>query len=289
MFAPELVFRSEITSDLALTDRIDRSRVIAFDKGEWFRMRFVRISALILVALAIGSAALAQGLSPDALARKQEEFRNANNRWMLNPVDIRQQRDTVPPEQRKLRDAFWDSLIGASAPLDEPQTTHWNIFPGGNLTTAPEFPKIPGGVWLVGKFESYSTFLSASKRSIYTEIHIRVQHVFGNPTAEPTKGTTIDVARPGGTILAPWGDVASYWVDTPRVYDAQPGHVYLLLLKYHDAVGFYTEARRWDLTSGVATPDSELEEYRAKHGKSEINGRKLSDLIEYLDQKLANY
>lgn len=243
---------------------------------------FILIAALVCV----------ESLSGQTKAPGNTEaakFRGAANRWMLTPVDVRLQRDSVGPVQRQLRDAFWDGLIGASAPLSQPQTTHRGIAPGGNLTTAPEFPRIPDGVWLIGKFEGYHTFLSASERSVYTEVNIRVQHVFGRRNVDSLmEGTVVDVGRAGGTILAPWGRVISYLVDEPRSYDAQPGHTYLLLLQHHAAGNFYTDVRRWDLTDGVVRPDSDLERYRAEHGKSEIEGLKVTDLIAYLDKRLAD-
>jgi hypothetical protein len=248
----------------------------------------IAIRIVLIVVCFAATAAFAQIQQSEAMAQKEQKFKDAKNRWMLVPVDVRGQRDSVSSAERQSRDAFWDGLIGASAPLSKPQTTFRHITRGSYLLTSPEFPNAQNGIWLMGKFESYHTFLSSSERSVYTEVNLRVQHIFGHPTMPPpAKGAVIDVGRPGGTISAPWNGVLSYLVDEPLAYDAQPGHTYLFLLEYHPEGNFYTQSKRWELTDGVVRPDSELEQYRAEHGKSEINGLKVPDLINYLDHKFA--
>ena len=251
-------------------------------------MRIAQTFMVLLLLPCASVAALGQVSQPDTTARKEQRFRTAKNRWMLVPVDIRAQRDDAAPAERQARDTFWDSLIGASTPLSQPQASHLSISEGSNLTTAPEFPILPNAVWLLGRFDGYHSFLSLSQRSIYTEINIRVEHVFLKPNDAPlAKGTVIDVGRPGGTILAPWGGVVSYLVDEPRAYDDQPNHTYLLLLQYHAEGSFYVEARRWELTDGIVSPDSQLEKHRSEKGNSEINGLTVAELIKYLDKKFA--
>lgn len=252
-------------------------------------MKLTTKIALIIVASFAASTAFAQVQQPETMAKKEQRLKNAKNRWMLTPVDVRAQRDSATAEERQERDTFWDGLIGANTPLSQPQTTFFSISPGGNLVTAPEFPPVENAVWVIGKFEGYRTFLSSSERSVYTEINLRVQNIIGHPDFAPlAEGGVIDVARPGGTILAPWGKVLSYLVGNPLPYDTQPGHTYLFLLQYHSEGNFYTEGKRWELSDGVVKPDSDLEQYRAEHGKSEINGLKLPDLINYLNRKFAN-
>lgn len=249
-------------------------------------MKFTKTSIVVML-MCLVPATFAQRSRPDPVAQNEEKLKTAKNRWMLTPTDVRIQHDTAAPEQRNARDGFWDGLIGAATPLSQAQTKHLVIAPGGNVASAPEFPTIPNGVWLIGKIEGYHSFLSASERSIYTELNVRLEHVFGPSQPPLTKGLLIDVGRSGGTVLAPWGKVVSYQL-YPREYDVQPGHTYLLLLQYHAEGNFYTEGKRWELTQGFVEADDELEQYRALHGKSQIHGLALPDLINYLDRKLAS-
>ncbi len=171
----------------------------------------------------------------------------------------------------------------------KPQTTTMAISPGGDVATAPEFPVLRNGVWVIGRFEGYHTFLSTSERSIYTEINFRVLHVFGRPgVASLQPGSLIDIGRPGGTIVAPWSQSFSRHL-YPRDYDFQPHHSYLALLLYQQAGAFYMDGpRRWDLTGGTALADTALDHHRAEHGNSEIIGLTTEELIRFLDRRFAS-
>jgi hypothetical protein len=206
-----------------------------------------------------------------AAVRESERFETAANKWMLDPVDIKAQKDTAEPANRIQRDIYWDRCCGQATPLSQPpRFFSVNSDEGLRGRAEPEFPQIKNGVWLIGKFEGYHTFLSRSNRSVYTEMNIRVHHVFGQPSVKLDQGDIVDLGMYGGSILAPWGGIYTYQVE-PKSEFFRPGHTYLLLLRHVENGDFYLRAKRWDLTSGrVQSEEAEL--HRAKQGKSQIHG-----------------
>lgn len=232
----------------------------------------------------------------DARARQQaledREFQTAANHWMKVPVDLRTQVDPVSTKERQARDAHWDNRIGASAPLSDPNAQGHSMPIGDAILASPEFGDLGDGVMVIGRFESYRTILSASQRSVYTEIGFRIEHVFGHPNAPIRQGELIDLERPGGTIIAPWHTTLSYNVH-PEQMGLQPQHTYLIRLGYNTAGNFYSggygTSELWDLTDGTVKPGNPLQKSRAEHGVSEINGLSVDALIQLLDKKFAKY
>jgi hypothetical protein len=257
-----------------------------------FTKNLSNLKFLLLMMLA-ASLAWGQQSSGATAAQEADQFQNAENRWMTKPVDVQAQIDQVSPSDRVARDQYWDAVIGASGPLSSPLSQPKGMPLSDSFRPKPEFGDLGDGVWLVGKFESYRVFLSASQRSVYTEIDLRVQHIFGHPTAPSlAEGKVIHLERPGGTILAPWGGTLSYDV-RPEEFELQPGHIYLLALGYHSEGNFYTDgyslAKRWDVTGGKVKPGSRLQAHRANSAKSEINGLALGDAIRLLDKRFEEY
>jgi hypothetical protein len=73
----------------------------------------------------------------------------------------------------------------------------------------------------------------------------------------------------------------------------QPGHTYLIGLGYHAIGNFYTGAGQtgelWDLTEGTVKPGNSLQQARATHGMSEINGLSVDAVTRLLDKKFEEY
>lgn len=253
------------------------------------------VALTVLLGLGIQrKPAFAQNVPSNTVSQDEGKFKNAQNRWMLTPVDVRTQEDTATPAERQGRDKYWDSLIGASAPLSQPDARALGPWMVDSAGPSPEFANLRVGAWVIGKFEGYRTYLSSSQRSVYTEIDLRIEHVFGHPGAPGlSEGAVIAVDRLGGTILAPWGSIISYYVQ-PEEYDFQPNHRYLIVLHYRPEGNFliaslFTSAKSWDLTDGTVKPGNDLEARRARRGESEINGMKVSDLIHLLDKKFEEH
>lgn len=232
----------------------------------------------------------------DAVARQRaledQQFQTAANKWMKVPFDLRGQVDTVSPGDRQARDAYWDKLIGSATRLSE-SGPHGHPMPiGFPDPSAPELGDLGDGVMVIGTFETYHSVLSASQRSVYTEIGLRILHVFGHPNAPIREGQLIDLDRPGGTIIAPWGETLSYEVH-PKQMDLQPAHTYLIGLGYdpsgHSYRTGYEAGKLWDLTDGTVKPGNSLQKTRAEQGISEISGLSVTALIELMDKKFQDY
>jgi hypothetical protein len=95
--------------------------------------------------------------------------------------------------------------------------------------------------------------------------------------------------RPGGTVLAPWGKVLTYGV-SPTDYHLQPSHKYLLCLAYLPDGDFYTFfdmwGVRWDISDGIAKPDSSREVKGRKPGASSVSGLPAEKAIEVMRTKI---
>jgi hypothetical protein len=218
-----------------------------------------------------------------------EQFASAANRWMRVPVEIRKRQDAVPSE-RHARDSFWDRLIPASLPLSDPCSRP------KPLPIADFFPEefsdkeLEEGAWLVGTFEDHSTQLSASELSVYTEIKFRVSRVLGSPNIPGLKnGSGIFIGCAGGTITAPWGKEISFRV-YPKRYFFQPSHTYLLHLSYVEDGNFFVFneglGRRWDVTDGIAEPDTAMEVSKRQGGKPLISGLTVEKAVEVLTSRI---
>lgn len=252
--------------------------------------RFV-VTASLLVPCA-GYAVQQQAAPAAPGPAEADKFQTAANKWMTVPVDVRAENDPIPPQDRNARDGYWDGLIGASAPLSDPNAQGHPMPIADAVPDAPEFSDLGDGVMAIAKFESYRTVLSNSQRSVYTEIGLRVLHIFGNPNAPIQAGQLIELARPGGTIIAPWGKTLSYGI-YPEQLGLQPQHTYLIRLGYHPSGHFYTAGYRtgelWDLTDGSVKPGNSLQKFRAEHSLSQINGMSTDALIQFLDKKYEEY
>lgn len=263
------------------------------------KMRFFdskRTAICIAVVISLAYSANAWQSQQDALAQKHDqesrEFQTAANKWMTVPIDVRTQPDPVSRDDRQGRDAYWDTRIGASAPLSDPNAKGRPMPIGDAVVSAPEIGDLGDGVLVIGKFETYRTVLSASQRSVYSEIGLRIQHVFGHPNPPIQQGQLIDVVRPGGTIIAPWGTTLSYGIH-PEQMGLQPLHTYLIRLGYNTSGRFYSGGYRtselWDLTDGTVKPGNSLQKARADNGMSQINGLSVDALVRLLDDKFAKY
>lgn len=252
--------------------------------------------AIVLAMSLVSQQGLGLQQQQEAIARQraqdEREFQTAANKWMKAAVDTSKQVDPVPAMERQARDAYWDSVIGASAPLSDPAAKPRPMPIGDAVPEGPELGNLGQGVLVIGKFDSYRTILSKSKRSVYTEIQFSVQHVFGHPNAPIRAGQLIDVDRPGGTIIAPWGSTLSYGL-RPEQMGFQPQHLYLMRLGYDPAGNYYRGGNRtsqlWDLTDGRAKPGNSLQKHRAEHGMSEVNGLSMDALIHLIDKKYSEY
>jgi hypothetical protein len=216
-------------------------------------------------------------------------FAGAANRWRLAAIDPRSQVDTVSPQERAQRDAYWKPRLEEDWKEDARGLV--GRFPAWGSKMPPEFTVTAEDIWAIAKFESFRVYaVDPDDRLIYTEINWRVQHVFKQPEwSDLSNGSLIDDGMEGGRIKNSSGDVASFEV-RPSQDSVRPGHTYLLRFGYEAQGGFYSGGTCWDISSGKVEIDGgqcPVAKQRAAEGKSAIAGMSVPDLMNNFPSILA--
>jgi hypothetical protein len=200
-------------------------------------------------------------------------WNTAANRWQLAAVDPSVQTDTVSPDVRAQRDAFWKKILepmrGAAGAV------------GYYSAGGPEFPVQPGDVWVIAKFEGFHVFeVNHDPELIYTEMNFRVDNVFRQPDMlSISPGSFVDVGLAGGRIISGDGKVDSPGWLRPVRYGVQPGRQYLIQFLYEPKGGVFLAGAHWDVSSGKVETEGAEESERAASGKSAIAGLSVAELV----------
>jgi hypothetical protein len=195
--------------------------------------------------------------------------------------------DDVPASVRKLRDDYMDqSMIGNREPLTFANVGNSGFSEGSTYGEQPEFPILPARAVLIGRFESFRSVLNASRRVIYTEVHVKPSHIFEDVGGGARANADITILLAGGTVHDSNGDVLSY-LTQPRHYSIAPGKTYLLVLDYQPVGDFYRFGKDWDLSDGTARADNAVEVRRLGNGNSTIVGLSAKDLVGALDKRFS--
>ena len=219
----------------------------------------------------------------------------AINLWRKTPVDLRTQTDTVSPDVRAVRDAYWNSRF---RPFKGPGGVAYPQSGGSvavirSTVRSPEFTaKNANYQWVIGTFESYHVYQTSDRGGFYTEMNIRINHVFEQK--QPTslnEGQLIDIAIRGGMAQDETGKVIDFITSDPQPL-IEPGHRYLMqiipyLITTYTTGDFFYLGRRWDLTSGIVIPIDEFDVGIAKDGLSAISGKPTDMLIETFQTVLS--
>jgi hypothetical protein len=227
----------------------------------------------ILVLVALGSG---QQRRPPAPPRQPPA---SANDWMKAPTSVSDP-DPVPQDVRKLRDEAFDDAIGFSRPLQPGDDAPY----GQELTAeGPEIPDHPLRAIVIAKFTGYRSILSASRRSIYTEMTFHVSRVFEDVSGHAAAGADITLFKAGGTVRTESGQVLSYEV-MPEPYSVKPNGTYLLILGYYEAVASYGELADWDLSDGTVKANTYIEVARVARYESTLVGLTQDEVTRKLDR-----
>jgi hypothetical protein len=210
----------------------------------------------------------------------------ATNLWLKTPIPWDPKKDLVDHDVRSLRDAYFDATHGSATPLTHPDGNVRAESEGSSFPPPPEIPLKPGQALLMAQFSSYSTVLSSSERTIYTEGQFHVENVFVPSSSAVTPGSDITLEIAGGAVRLGSGQVISY-LTSPRRYFLQPGRLYLLILEYHPRGDFYIAGKSWDLTDGSVRENSSQDAGRVASRSSDILGRSIGDMINYLNSRFS--
>jgi hypothetical protein len=206
------------------------------------------------------------------------------NDWQRVP------RDPLPPPTdpiglvtRRARDQRVDHLIGAPRPLFGPPADRIagegleRVTTGPDRIELPEIPDFGSRTVVIGSFTDYDTVLSESRRSIYSEMHIRVERVLTTVKANLVPGATITVLALGGTVrMGP--TVIEHYLH-PSSEMLIPQHRYLLFLYYSPDCDSYDVVKSWELLGGRVLPFQEEDVLRARRGTSLYAGMDEAEFI----------
>ena len=245
---------------------------------------FKTLFVSFLLVISFVASGLAQSMNRDSLNVKYPV--SARNSWRFVPQVLKDQKDLVPPAVRYIRDQYWDSLIGSSTPLTEPQTQSM-MAAGHSSPTSSELVAPPGTAWIVAEFIGFDSFLSSSKKSVYTEKHYRIAKVIRDFTGlRLAPQAIIDIGSPGGTVLTQGNQKISYFVRPSDESDI-PGRRYILRVKYFPAQLFFQlDDALWEINERKAVPIAEVDVARSRRGSSRIEGLNEDEAVRYLDDSL---
>jgi hypothetical protein len=150
------------------------------------------------------------------------------------------------------------------------------------LDVGPDIgPEIePSDVVAVVTFDDYQPYLSASGRSLYTEIRLGVERIL-RADASVGSPAALTLIYPGGTANTPSG-VISYGSNLDKPFELQPHHRYVVFLRHLASGDFYSLDQSWELSGGVVYPNSAGNVERAKAGASLYSGMREDEFLAVL-------
>jgi hypothetical protein len=179
-----------------------------------------------------------------------------------NP-SLLQQPDTRTVADANYEDTYFDSHAGAADPLDGPQSMEAMMSAHGE--SQEDFPANARDEVFVAHFSNWASYLSHSRRSIYTIVNLIVDRVVTDKDGHITPGYTIPLAIPGGTVIAPGTQkVLSYFVRFGD-FPLEPNTKYLVFLTHRNRP-FFEYSQAWNVDKGVLEPVTPYQAYKVSHG-----------------------
>jgi hypothetical protein len=247
-----------------------------------FSLASISLAICATQTLQAQSSTTSQSLSDEQL---EQRFANAHNRWRLTTVDYQSQRDTVAPDIRAVRNEYWKTKL---QPYRDIENAHGSWAYSGGTPPVVELFLTPEEAWVIVTFDHFLVVpIDPDFQLLYTEINFRINQVVYQPSSSSlTPGMSIDMDFEGGRIKKPNGDIVS-WLLTPNKYYFQPGHTYLMQIEgpSHPGGVYYCQ-ERWDVSTGIAVPDTEDLVSFALSGTSKISGKTTQEAIAYLQSVL---
>jgi len=239
-------------------------------------INFVPLTLLFCFAAAIGAQSTPSA-SPPQTAQSQKTI-PAVNPWRSEAKDLATEGDTVSPDVRAARDAYWNQAYPVTK---TPSGSVATIGLGPGTSNPPqELDGIEIPLWVIGRFESFHVYATSNGVALYTEINFRVQHIFdGHPHTGLAEGQLIDIAIMGGAAISN-GKRSEFGLNLNHWQLMQPGHTYLTFITPNlRNVGTYNHGMSWDLTSGVVRPAYDDYLGFTTNGKSKIDGTPASTIV----------
>ena len=237
-------------------------------------------------ALSIGL--LASAIAVQAQTTPSHASKPAPNAWMLTPTPYLEWNKDISPSLRTERDRFWDEVTHREWPLTVKREDGAFGGPDGfDDGKQSEIPDVPDRVIVTATFTKARSVLSASEKSIYTEITMHLDQVFEDKTGSGRLAPHEDITLMmiGGTVALRSGRTLSDHVE-PSELSLQPNRSYLLVLQYQKDGDWYELDEDWDVTDGVVRGNSGRTQYLAKHGRSLLDGLPVQQISAALSREL---
>jgi hypothetical protein len=252
------------------------------------RRLFVFALASISLAISATQTLQAQGSAPvQRLSEEQLEQRmaGAENSWRLTAIDSQSQRDTVAPNIRAARNAFWRPGLQEYRDLE---ATNRSMYKTPGPSPSQELTLDPNDTWVIATFDHFLVVsVDPDFQLLYTEMNFKINQVVHQPSSSSlAPGMSFDMDIEGGKIKKANGDIVSWHIFDSSRYFVQPGHTYLMQIGSMGLEGLYYVGERWDVSTGKAVPDTDDLVGYALSGSSIISGRTTREAIAYLQSVL---
>jgi hypothetical protein len=133
---------------------------------------------LVAFALLAAGLAMSQANSPHSTSKESSEPANA---WMAVPTPYTAHDEGIAESVRAERDRFFDK-DSEEAPLTPERAAGTRVAGAVWFGPQPEIPEVPNRAIVIATFTEHRSILSASRRSVYTEITLNVEQVFEDQT-----------------------------------------------------------------------------------------------------------
>lgn len=152
----------------------------------------------------------------------------------------------------------------------------------------PAVPAVhPNELVGVGSFDSFEAVLTPSHRSIYSEVHLRLETVMlCNFASCPASGAVVDIFVPGGTVYMPDGEKRSFLAG-PHPYGLSSHRGYVVFLKHITEGDFYLLDKSIDITTGYAVPNDPDDTIAQQRGTWPLREMSESEVVSAISEKLA--
>jgi hypothetical protein len=215
---------------------------------------------------------------------RHDDWRKVPKALLPPPSDPRQQ------EILNIRGSWFDKTSLSGIPLDEPQPPRNGGSSGSFWPGEEEIPFHQNQAVVVARFEDYQPYLSPSRLSIYTDIKLSVEQVLEAGHTDAYPGQTVDVLIPGGTVqLSDGRTLSDRPYDPSGDYSLQPGHRYVLFLRYESNGEYFENSKSWELLNGIVVPNRLDEVIRAQEGRSSYSGLSESSFIEEVRKAILQH
>jgi len=240
------------------------------------------LTSLMLMSLGLPMAnAQSNNTAPAVLS-----LRDAANSWQATPKSEGTQVDTTDGSSREKRNQRWQSQLAIYEHLKPGESV---VITGGSTKgQPPELPQRRDATWAIVLFEDFHVYAaSEDSKAVYTEMNFRIEQIFRNNAAVPSKvGDLIDVGIAGGRLTRKNGVLNTTPVTPEKKYFI-PGHRYLVAFS-PVGDGSFQILKRWDVSDGTVRIDDEREARRAARFGSKLDGIPLSAVSATLNRELPD-